>query len=241
MIYFIPPYTYTPPVRDEKPIPTQTIPSRDSLYRSSISSYAPASFSLRTYLVNTIQHWKLRIQQRLLKIQHFFEDAWHVTKFILKKALCCIRLPNFYRVSQSLYRGGQPSKKGFKELEQSGIKAVISLRKEKSDRPLLKNRKLKYFQFFFGSTLPSFQEILRFLKIVTSPENIPAFVHCYFGADRTGLACALYRIFVEGWSKERALREMKEPKYGFHHCYQQFADFIAALDVRKYKEALKLA
>ena len=37
-------------------------------------------------------------------------------------------LPNFYKVNENLYRGGQPSETGFAELKRIGIKTVIDLR-----------------------------------------------------------------------------------------------------------------
>lgn len=36
------------------------------------------------------------------------------------------------------------------------------------------------------------------------------------GSDRTGTMCALYRIAVQGWSKEDAIREMTAGGFGFH-------------------------
>ena len=51
---------------------------------------------------------------------------------------------------------------------------------------------------------PERKEAVRFLKIATDPENKPVLVHCLHGADRTGAMCALYRIAVQGWTKEEA-------------------------------------
>ena len=37
-------------------------------------------------------------------------------------------LPNFHKVNEQLYRGGQPTEVGVKQLVQQGIKTVINLR-----------------------------------------------------------------------------------------------------------------
>jgi hypothetical protein len=32
---------------------------------------------------------------------------------------------------------------------------------------------------------------------------------------------AAYRVRVQGWSKDDAIKEMMEEKYGFHHVYEE--------------------
>ena len=44
----------------------------------------------------------------------------------------------------------------------------------------------------------------------------PFFVHCQHGSDRTGVCIAAYRIVVQGWTKQDAIREMTGGNYGFH-------------------------
>jgi protein tyrosine/serine phosphatase len=51
--------------------------------------------------------------------------------------------------------------------------------------------------------------------------QLPAFIHCQHGADRTGTMVAVYRVRVQGWTKEDAIKEMMEEKYGFHHVYEE--------------------
>ena len=43
--------------------------------------------------------------------------------------------------------------------------------------------------------------------------------------------CAIYRIAVQGWTKDEAIREMTEGGYGFHEVWENLIDFIQALDV----------
>ena len=59
-------------------------------------------------------------------------------------------------------------------------------------------------------------EVLAFLRTVIKPENAPVFVHCRNGSDRTGTMVAAYRVVVQGWSKEAAIREMRDGPFGFH-------------------------
>ncbi|MCW9717530.1 tyrosine-protein phosphatase [Avibacterium sp. 21-599] len=41
-------------------------------------------------------------------------------------------------------------------------------------------------------------------------------VHCYHGADRTGIVLAMYRIIFENQTVEQARYEMKYGGYGHH-------------------------
>ena len=57
--------------------------------------------------------------------------------------------------------------------------------------------------------------VLKALRIMTDPQNRPLMIHCAHGADRTGAMVALYRVVVQGWTKEQAVREMNQG--GYHH------------------------
>ena len=68
---------------------------------------------------------------------------------------------------------------------------------------------LRLFSFDLSSRRPPSQaEVDRFLRIVTDPENQPVLVHCRNGVDRSGYMLGLYQIEAEGWTPDRALREM---------------------------------
>ena len=50
-------------------------------------------------------------------------------------------------------------------------------------------------------------------------------------ADRTGTVCAVYRVAVDGWTKEEAIREMREGGFGFHEVWKNLPRWIEGLDV----------
>ena len=74
------------------------------------------------------------------------------------------------------------------------------------------------------------EDVARFLKIVTDPKKQPVFVHCQHGSDRTGMMCAVYRVVVEGWSKDEAIREMTSEEFGFHEEWQSLVRFVREFD-----------
>ena len=145
-------------------------------------------------------------------------------------------VPNFHQVSGSLYRSGQPTAKGMRELEKLGIKTIINLRAFHSDRDEIKEIKLRYMHIRMKAWHPEIEDVERFLSIVRDREYNPLIlVHCMHGADRTGTMVAVYRIVEQGWSKERAVNEMVSGKYGFHKIFANLPHFIKHFDIKRFK------
>ena len=140
-------------------------------------------------------------------------------------------LPNLHRVSESLYRGAQPTAEGIRELKAMGVRTIINLRSFHSDRDKIGETGLAYERIYMKPWHAEEKEIVRFLQIVTDGKRTPAFVHCQHGADRTGTMIAVYRVAVQGWHKEEALREMTEGPYNFHGVWRNLIAFLKALDV----------
>ena len=140
-------------------------------------------------------------------------------------------LPNFHKVSDDLYRGAQPTADGMKELEKLGVKTVINLRSMHSDRDEMKDTPLSREHINMTTWNVEDKDITHFLRIVTDPNRTPVFVHCQHGADRTGTMCAIYRIAVQGWSKNEAIEEMTKGGFGYHSIWQNLPDYVRNLDV----------
>ena len=144
-------------------------------------------------------------------------------------------LPNLHRVSEALYRGAQPTHEGMRELKSMGVRTVVNLRSFHSDRDELKGLELRYEHIFMKAWHPEREEVVRFLKIVADPGNCPAFVHCKHGADRTGLMCAIYRVAMQGWSREDAAEEMVKGGFGHHTVWKNLVEYLDELDVDQVK------
>jgi protein tyrosine phosphatase (PTP) superfamily phosphohydrolase (DUF442 family) len=115
-------------------------------------------------------------------------------------------VPNLHKVSDDLYRSAQPTSRGMQQLQQLGIKTVVNLRSFHSDRDDIGQTGLAYEHIYMKAWHPEEEDVVRFLRIVTDPEHTPVLVHCQHGSDRTGTMVALYRIAVQGWTKEAAIR-----------------------------------
>ena len=149
-------------------------------------------------------------------------------------------MPNLYRVNASLYRSAQPSRAGFVILESRPsfasedrpINTVVSLRAFDDDSSLVATSSdLQLEGISFKTWHPEDEDVIKFLRIVTTPALQPVLVHCRHGSDRTGTMVAIHRIVVEGWTKAQATDEMINGGFGFHPVWQNLLRYIDALDV----------
>jgi tyrosine-protein phosphatase SIW14 len=146
-------------------------------------------------------------------------------------------LKNWYKVDDDVYRSEQPTRKGFKEIQDKGIKTVINLRYGNSDAALVKGLDLILIEIGMTAWEFSDNDILRALKAIESAPK-PVLIHCQYGSDRTGVVVAMYRIVFLNWSKNEALAEMQRGGFGFHWIYLNIPAFIKRVDVAKMKERL---
>ena len=145
-------------------------------------------------------------------------------------------LTNFYQVTTNLYRGAQPSAAGMKELKAMGVKTVLNLRSFHSDHGLVSSGELKLSRLHMKPWHAEDEDVVAFLKIASDTNNLPLFVHCQHGADRTGMICAMYRIVICGWTKEAAIQEMKDGGFHFFPGWKDLVDYINKVDVEELKK-----
>jgi phosphatidylserine/phosphatidylglycerophosphate/cardiolipin synthase-like enzyme len=72
-------------------------------------------------------------------------------------------------------------------------------------------------------------QMLEFLDFATKKENRPAYVHCEAGQGRTGVAVAVYRMAVQGWSADEAVGEYYAHTAGLKEQEQFIREFGAEL------------
>jgi len=131
-------------------------------------------------------------------------------------------IPRFIQVSDGLFRGGQPTEKGFQLLKQRGIKTVINLRMENDESAIVQKLGMNYVQIPVEDIRPWTQipegAIGKYFELLNNPANYPIFFHCRRGADRTGAMAALYRVAVQGWTAKKAYSEARD--VGMRWFYQ---------------------
>jgi protein tyrosine phosphatase (PTP) superfamily phosphohydrolase (DUF442 family) len=147
-------------------------------------------------------------------------------------------LNNFFKVTDGLYRGAQPEAQGFVELKKLGVRTIVNLRSAHSDQGLIREAGLAddafvYEEIPMQAWHPEQEDVVRFLRIVSDPSRAPIFVHCQHGADRTGLMMAVYRMAVQGWTRQDAIRELREGGYGFHEIWRGIVEFLEKMDIER--------
>lgn len=150
-------------------------------------------------------------------------------------------VPNLHKVKDDLYRSGQPTAAGMKNLHAMGIKTVLNLRAFHSDRDEIGDTGLLYEHISMVTWFPTEEEAVRSLKVMTDPAKKPVLIHCLHGSDRTGTMIAIYRIAVQGWTKEEAVREMTRGGFGFHEVWIHLVPWINGLDIAKIRKEAGIA
>ncbi len=146
---------------------------------------------------------------------------------------------NFARVNDTLYRGGQPEAEQFDKLHQMGIRTVVCMRTFNTDRSRVDASQMDLVHISFKGSHVEEEDVIAFLKVATDPAAQPVFVHCKLGADRTGLLIAVYRMVVEGWSRQRAIDEMYA--MGYYDGWSNMLRYVKRVDVAKLRREVGIA
>lgn len=130
-------------------------------------------------------------------------------------------VPNFGSVTPTLYRGAQPTRKGFDSLSKMGVGIVIDLREgneSNHEEREVTALGMKFVGIPWRCTDPKDDYFAKFLTVIRDNPDKKIFVHCHVGIDRTGMMIASYRMAEQGWTAQEALREMQA--FGFSSFHQ---------------------
>lgn len=146
-------------------------------------------------------------------------------------------LPNFHKITENIYRGGQPTADGIKELAKLGIKTIINFRdtqeKVLREKAVAEAEGLRFINLRLSNWFKAKDfEIEAILQEILKPENQPVFIHCKRGADRTGTVAAIFRMRFQGWTAEEANHEAKKHGIGWWQVWMK--DYI-----KSYYERMK--
>ncbi len=145
---------------------------------------------------------------------------------------------NLYQMSPTLYRSSLPDGAALPLLTKLRIGTVITFLPE-SDKRWLSTPGIEQVQLPYRTNHVDDSDILRALRAVQAAEaKGPVLMHCKHGSDRTGLVAAMYRVVVQGWSKEDALNEMTEGGFGDSHHFKDGVRYMMQADVDKLRVAL---
>lgn len=132
-------------------------------------------------------------------------------------------IPNVGKIDEHLYRGGQPRDGSLTHLRELGITTIVDLRGENSSLRERERREAEALGIRFisipvgGFSQPARDQISSFLSLFVGQFPETVFVHCRLGEDRTGVFIAAYRIIVDNWTVDEAIKEMHF--FGFNRLW----------------------
>lgn len=134
-------------------------------------------------------------------------------------ALLRLLLPNRHQVAPGVWRSGQPGPAQLGAFARAGGRTVISLRAGARVAALpLEVETCQALGLAFhrlplrGHRLPDRDELAAAARLFATVER-PVLMHCHSGADRAGLAAALWLMLVEHRPASEARRQLS-PRYG---------------------------
>lgn len=148
---------------------------------------------------------------------------------------------NLYRIDDKLYCSEQPVADDGDAIEKLGIKSVINLRYfDRNDNDThLKNRGLTLLNRPLRSWRIKPEDIAQTLYLIEKQQQQGAvLIHCYHGADRTGLISGMYRIIYQGWTVADAKEEMLHGPYGYHSIWKNIANLFTEKTVKQVRQHL---
>ncbi len=146
-------------------------------------------------------------------------------------------LKNLYRVDEGLYRSDQPSRAGFRELWDMGVREVLNLRSMRNDDHKARGLGLRLHHIRMNAGNPETEEFVEALRIIRDRRG-PLVIHCWHGSDRTGIVTALYRMVFQDWTRERAIDELKYGGYGYHPVFGDIITYLETVDIEQLRAAL---
>ena len=145
---------------------------------------------------------------------------------------------NLYQMSATLYRSALPDSEAQALLDKLKIGTVINFLNEPDDT-WLKTPGVVQVQLPYRTNHVDDADVLTALRAIQSAQaRGPVLMHCKHGSDRTGLMSAMYRVVVEGWSKEDALKEMTQGGFGESSHHKDGAAYLMKADIPKLRAAL---
>lgn len=145
---------------------------------------------------------------------------------------------NLHQMTPTLYRSGLPDSTAAPLLEKLKIGTVINFLPE-SDADWLKSPDIRQVQLTYRTNHVDDSDVLAALRAIQEAEaNGPVLMHCKHGSDRTGLMAAMYRVVIQGWSKEDALNEMTLGGFGTSNGFKDGVRYMMRADIDKLRTAL---
>lgn len=139
--------------------------------------------------------------------------------YILDHGILRVIYSNLHQVAEGVWRASQPAPYQIKGYSKRGIKTIINLRGEREcggyrlEEKNCKKYGIDLVNLTLSSRYPPSRETIYEAKKVFESVEYPFLMHCKSGADRAGLASALFLLMTENRPVEVAKKQLSL-KYG---------------------------
>jgi len=145
---------------------------------------------------------------------------------------------NLYQMTPTLYRSNLPDAEAQPLLQKLGVVTVVNFLKD-SDARWLTAPGIAQVQIPLRTVHIDDTDIISALRAIQTAElKGPVLIHCKHGLDRTGLVSAMYRVVVQGWTKQAALDEMRKGGFGDEARLKHGIKYLQDADVEALRSAL---
>lgn len=145
---------------------------------------------------------------------------------------------NLYQMSPTLYRSALPDSAAQPLLDKLHIATVINFLPD-ADSSWLNTPGVAQVQLPYRTNHVDDADVLAALRTIqTAQAQGPVLMHCKHGSDRTGLMAAMYRVVVQDWSKEDALKEMTQGGFGENSHHKDGESYMMKADIPQLRAAL---
>ena len=116
-------------------------------------------------------------------------------------------------VAPGVWRGHAPWLRGnYRQLQEMGFQAVLDIRGNQPRASARERRKLERMGIIYIKVRMGFHPLRdgtgeRVLAALQNPPALPMYVHCNVDKDRSSAVIGVYRMRVQGWSREAAIAE----------------------------------
>jgi len=145
---------------------------------------------------------------------------------------------NLFRMTPNLYRSALPDSGVVPLLATLKVKTVVNFLPE-ADSRWLAVPGINQIQMPYRTNHVDDAQIIAALRTLQTAEaDGPVLMHCKHGSDRTGLIAAMYRVVLQGWSKEDALNEMTTGGFGDSSHFKDSVRYMMQADTDRLRTAL---
>ena len=150
----------------------------------------------------------------VLTLAAFTQSATVLAQQVTKEARDGIK--NFARLETTVACAGAITADAMPEIRKMGFVSVINLREAQEPGADIEKQKaaaeaagLRYYHVPLNSAKPDPKAADQFVKVISSKEAEPAFIHCA-SANRASAMWLIKRIVIDRWEVDRAVAEAEQ-------------------------------